>query len=207
MLIEHFVVGPLESNCFVVVDEGSRESFVVDPGDEPDRIIDYIRSQKLIVKYLICTHAHFDHIGGLSELKRETDAKIVMHKADLPIYEKSEEHALLWGFEIDPLPRPDLFVADGDSIDIGRIRFEVLHTPGHSPGGISLLGEGVVFTGDTLFAGSVGRTDLPGGDVRLLKASFQRLMALPGETKILPGHGPETTVSRERVANFFMFEI
>lgn len=207
MIIKKFVVGPLENNCFLVIDEMSKECFVTDPGDEPDRIMDFINENKLKVKYLMCTHAHFDHIGALSDLKVDTGAKILIHEADLPIYENSQEHAAMWGFEIDPIPRPDMFVREGDKINIGELHFEILHTPGHSPGGICIYGEGIVITGDTLFAGSVGRTDLPGGDVLKLKASFRRLLSLSDGIKVLPGHGPETTIGRERTENFFASEI
>jgi len=206
MIIKKFVVGPLESNCFLVIEESSKECFITDPGDEPDRIVDFINENKLKVKYIICTHAHFDHVAAVPELQEETGAQIVIHKSDLPIYENSEEHAALWGFEIDPLPRPDIFISDGDKIDIGNLHFEILHTPGHSPGGICIYGEGIVITGDTLFAGAVGRTDLPGGDILKLKASFQRLMSLPSEIRVLPGHGPETTIGREKTDNFFASE-
>jgi glyoxylase-like metal-dependent hydrolase (beta-lactamase superfamily II) len=169
--------------------------------------MDFIKENNLKVKYLICTHTHFDHVGAVSDLKKDTGAKIVIHKDDLPIYESSQDHAAMWGFEIDPLPQPDVFVSDGDTIAIGNLQFEILHTPGHSPGGICIYGEGFVITGDTLFAGSVGRTDLPGGDIQKLKASFKRLMSLSDGVKVLPGHGPETTIGRERTDNFFASEI
>lgn len=206
MIISEFVVGPLESNCFIIGDEASKECFITDPGDEPDRLMDSISKNNLKVKYLVITHAHFDHVGALPELRKETGAKIVMHKADLPIYERSHEHAQMWGFEIDPLPPPDVFVADGDIITVGNLNFEILHTPGHSPGCICIYGEGIVLTGDTLFAGSVGRTDLPGGDIMRLRMSFKRLMTLPDGIRVLPGHGPETTIGYERSNNFFAAE-
>jgi glyoxylase-like metal-dependent hydrolase (beta-lactamase superfamily II) len=207
MIIKEFVVGPLENNCFIIVDEGVKECFITDPGDEPDRLMDYVSENSLKVKYLVCTHVHFDHVGALPELQKETGAKIVMHKADLPIYERSDEHAAMWGFEIAPLPQPDIFVSDGDRITVGNLNFEILHTPGHSPGGICVYGEGIVVTGDTLFAGSVGRTDLPGGDITRLRASFRRLMTLPEGIRVLPGHGPETTIGHERSYNFFASEL
>jgi glyoxylase-like metal-dependent hydrolase (beta-lactamase superfamily II) len=207
MIIKKLVVGPLENNCFVIADEKSKECFVVDPGDEPDRIIDFINENNMKVKYIICTHAHFDHVGAVSEIKKETEAKLVIHGYDLNIYHSSRDHAALWGFEIDPLPEPDLFVSEGEVLRIGGLRFEIIHTPGHSPGGICIYGEGILITGDTLFAGSVGRTDLPGGDVESLKQSFIRLMALSDTVKVLPGHGPESTIGKERADNFFSNEI
>ncbi len=207
MIVHTFVVGPLENNCFIVADEISKECLVVDPADEPDRILEDIKEHRLKAKYIACTHAHFDHVGALSDIKRETGASILIHRDELPIYRDSEVHARMWGFDIDPLPEPDIFVEEGQALDIGSLHFTVLHTPGHSPGGICIFGEGIVITGDTLFAGSVGRTDLPGGDIRQLRRSFARLLSLPGETRVLPGHGPETTIARERIENFFNAEI
>lgn len=207
MKIETFVVGQLQNNCYIIYDQDTRESLVVDPGDEPDRVQDFIKESGLTIKYIVCTHAHFDHIGALLEIKASTGAEIVIHKSDLPIYLSAQQHAAMWGFQIDPLPEPELFVSEGDILTLGQIRFQVMHTPGHSPGGICLFGEGVLITGDTVFAGSVGRTDLPGGDILELKKSFARIMSLPPSTQILPGHGPSSTVHREKTTNFFMHEL
>jgi hydroxyacylglutathione hydrolase len=207
MVVEKLVVGPLENNCFMISDEKTTECLVTDPGDEPDRILDLIKENKFRVKYILCTHAHFDHVGALQELKDETGAQIVLHSDDLVIYRNATEAAKSWGFEIDPLPEPDLLVSGGDILRVGALEFRVIHTPGHSPGGICIYGEGILITGDTLFAGSVGRTDLYGGDVNQLRASFKRLMSLPDETRVLPGHGPESTIGRERTGNFFSHEI
>lgn len=207
MLIKSLVVGPLQVNCFVISDEKTGESMVIDPGDEPDRIIDVIKGNGLKVKYIICTHAHFDHVGGITELKDETDAKIVIHQEERELYNSAMDQAAFWGYELAPLPEPDMFVKEGDKIEIGHLSFEVFHSPGHSPGGICLYGEGVVFTGDTLFAGSVGRTDFYGGDINKLKKSFLRLMSLPPDTKVFCGHGPLSTIRQEKTNNFFMGEI
>lgn len=207
MVIRKLVVGPLENNCFMIADEKTAECLVTDPGDEPDRILDLIKENNFRVKHILCTHAHFDHVGAVPEVKEETKAKIVLHGDDLVIYRKATEYARSWGFEIDPLPEPDLLVSEGDILRLGALEFRVLHTPGHSPGGICIYGEGILITGDTLFAGSVGRTDLYGGDVEKLKTSFKRLMSLPDETRVLPGHGLESTIGRERTGNFFSHEI
>jgi hydroxyacylglutathione hydrolase len=207
MVIRKLVVGPLENNCFMIADEKTAECLVTDPGDEPDRILDLIKENNFRVKYILCTHAHFDHVGALPEVREETGAKIVLHSDDLVIYRNATEYAKSWGFEIDPLPEPDLLVSEGYILRLGALEFRVLHTPGHSPGGVCIYGEGILITGDTLFAGSVGRTDLYGGDIKKLKASFKRLMSLPDETRVLPGHGPESTIGRERTGNFFSREI
>jgi hydroxyacylglutathione hydrolase len=207
MIIKRLVVGPLENNCFIIEDEKTREALVVDPGDEPDRILDLIVDKNLKLKYIVCTHAHFDHVGAIPELKNATSAKIVIHQDELDIYQHTKEQAAaLWGYELDPLPDPDIFVSEGAILEIGDIKFEIIHTPGHSPGGICLYGEGIAITGDTLFAGTVGRTDLFGGDIEKLKRSFKKLMALPDEIRVLPGHGPQSTIGKERAENFFSHE-
>ncbi|MDA8339394.1 MAG: MBL fold metallo-hydrolase [Nitrospiraceae bacterium] len=207
MLIKNIVVGPLEVNCFIVADDASKKAMVVDPGDEPDRIMDIIKENKLSVEYIICTHGHFDHVGAVSDLKKETDAKVLIHKDELEIYNAAKDMAAFWGYDLDPLPDPDVLVKDGMDIMVGDLSFKVFHTSGHSPGGMCLYGEGLVITGDTLFAGSVGRTDFYGGDTGLLRKSFKRLMALPENTRVLPGHGPETTIGREKRENMFSDEL
>jgi hydroxyacylglutathione hydrolase len=207
MIIQEFIVGPLENNCYIISDEKSKETFVVDPGDEPDRIIDFIREKGLKLKYIVCTHAHYDHVGAVPELKQETGAQIVIHQNELDLYTHIDKQGMMWGVELDPLPAPDIIVEEGSILAIGDLKFEILHTPGHTPGGICLYGEGMIITGDTLFAGSVGRTDLHGGDLRQLKNSFKRIMLLPETIKVLPGHGPESTIGREKHENFFSAEV
>jgi hydroxyacylglutathione hydrolase len=205
MIIRSLVVGPLENNCFIIADENTKDGLVVDPGDEPDRILDLINKNSFNIKYIVCTHAHFDHVGAVPDLKKETGAKIVIHRDELEIYKSTKDQAAIWGYELDPLPEPDMFVSEGDKIEVGDLRFEILHTPGHSPGGICVYGEGILITGDTLFAGSVGRTDFYGGDMEKLKRSFRRLLSLSDKIKVLPGHGPETTIGQERTDNFFSY--
>ncbi|MBM4145864.1 MAG: MBL fold metallo-hydrolase [Nitrospira sp.] len=207
MIIKKLIVGSLENNCYIIADEKTNECFITDPGDEPDRILDLINKNNLIIKYIICTHAHFDHVAAIPEIKEETKAWIVLHSDDLNMYRSTKDQAAAWGYEIDPLPEPDIFVSEGDILEVGGLKFEVLHTPGHTQGGICLYGEGIVITGDTLFAGSVGRTDLQGGDISKLRKSFKRLMSLPDEVKVLAGHGPESTIKKEKIDNFFSHEI
>ncbi len=204
---EILAVGPLQANCFIIYDTDTKETIVVDPGDEPDRIIDFINDRKLKVKYILCTHAHFDHVGAVPELKEHTGALLLIHEEELEIYNAAKDMAAFFGYDISELPPPDRTLKEGDELRIGRKSFTILHTPGHSPGGICLFGNGLVVTGDTLFAGSVGRTDFHGGSLSKLRESFQRLMSLPEDTVVLPGHGPTSTIGRERRENFFNEEI
>ncbi|MFZ5907491.1 MAG: MBL fold metallo-hydrolase [Nitrospirota bacterium] len=207
MIFQEFVVGPLENNCYILGDESSHEALLIDPGDEPDRILDFIQEKALTLKYIVCTHAHFDHVGAIPEIKEAVRmAKIVIHEKEVEIYTHIEKQGMMWGVALEPLPPPDILVREGSVLAIGNLKFEVIHTPGHTPGGICLYGEGLLITGDTLFAGSVGRTDLPGGNFEALRRSFSRLMAMPETTKVLPGHGPESTVDRERRENLFALE-
>lgn len=203
LTIKRLIVGPLENNCFIIADDNTKEALIVDPGDEPDRIIDFVHENNLNVKFIVCTHAHFDHVGAVSDIKQKTGAPIIIHHDEQEIYRGTREQAALWGFELGEFPKPDMLVSEGDILEIGDLKFEIIHTPGHSPGSICLLGKDILFTGDTVFAGSVGRTDLHGGDTVQLKNSFRRLMSLPEEIKILPGHGPETTIGREKTENIF----
>ncbi|MBI4682990.1 MAG: MBL fold metallo-hydrolase [Nitrospirae bacterium] len=206
MILERLVVGPLEENTYIIADEASGQAIVVDPGDEPDRIIDIIKHKNLQVHSVICTHTHFDHVGAAGDIKKATGAKILIHKNDLQVYETAKDQAAFWGYDIDDIPGPDGFIDEGHVIEAGNLKFKVLHTPGHSPGGICLYGEGILMSGDTIFRGSVGRTDFPGGSMEELKKSFRRLLDLPQDTKIYSGHGPETTVGMEKKTNFFVNE-
>ena len=206
MIIKTIVVGPLATNTYIIGDDDLSVAMVIDPGDEPDRIMDEIHSPGLKVEKIVLTHGHFDHTGAAGDIKAETGAEILLHKDDLEIYRHAKEQALMFGFDVDDLPLPDRFLKEGDEIKIGGLIFKVLHTPGHSKGSICLYGEGMLISGDTIFQGSVGRTDLPGGSIQELASSFRRLLSLPEDTKILPGHGPETTVRVERETNYFVRE-
>ncbi len=203
MIFESLVVGPLEENAYVIGDEKTKEAMVVDPGDEPDRIVDVIKEKGLQVIKIVCTHTHFDHIGAVGDIRKATGAEILIHEEDMQVYATAKDQAAFWGYDIDDIPEPDGFVDEGDEIKVGSLKFRVLHTPGHSPGGICLYGEGMLFSGDTIFKGSVGRTDFPGGSLEELKKSFRRLLDLPEDTKIYSGHGPETSVGMEKKTNFF----
>ena len=207
MVIKKVVVGPLEENSYIVGDEISKEAVVIDPGDEPDRILEIINGNGFNVRAVICTHGHFDHIGAVGDIKKATGARVLLHNDDTETYRMAKEQAVLWGYNVDDLPEPDGFLKEGDEVKVGGLVFRVMHSPGHSQGGICLYGEGVVFSGDTIFQGSIGRTDFPGGSIEKLKESFKRLIDLPENTTVFSGHGPDTTIGREKRENFFMAEL
>lgn len=207
MIVKRLIVGPLEENTYIIGDEATKQAIVIDPGDEPDRIMDEVNANGLDVKAIICTHAHFDHIGAAGDVKKATGATIILHKEDLETYDLAKDQAAIWGYSVDDLPRPDSYIDEGDEVKVGELSFKVMHTPGHSRGGICLYGEGIVVTGDTIFQGSVGRTDFPGGSIEKLKESFKRLLELPENTHVLSGHGPETTIGNEKTGNFFVNEL
>lgn len=204
MDIKTLAVGPLETNCYIVSDEATGEALIIDPGDEPDRIMDLAEGLK--VRYIVLTHAHFDHAGAVPEVKEATGAEIAFHADERQAYFSVSEQAAFWGFDAGAMPEPDVMLGEGDELKIGSTSLRVIHTPGHSAGGICLLGEGAVFSGDTLFMGSVGRTDFPGGSMEQIKKSFRRLMGLSPETLVLPGHGPASTIGRERTGNILSGE-
>ncbi len=205
MTVDRIVVGRLDVNCYIVHD-GASEAVVIDPGDEFDKIDDFLRGKGLIPKYIIFTHAHYDHVCAARELKDKYRASIVMHKDERETYRRTIALCLSWGFAEEDFPEPDILLSDGDKIILGGGVFEVLHTPGHTPGGICLHREGALFTGDTLFKGSAGRTDLPGGDMSKLLNSLKRLAAFPADTKIFCGHEDETTIGDEVRDNPFLPE-
>jgi glyoxylase-like metal-dependent hydrolase (beta-lactamase superfamily II) len=203
MIVKTIVVGPLQVNCHIIGDEMTGKAMIIDPGDEPDMILDAVRKKNLTVEYIICTHGHFDHVGAVADIKKETGAKVVLHQGDLEIYDSAAELAHFFGLDLEPQPAPDMFITEGDNIVVGTLSFTINQSPGHSPGGIVLYGEGIVITGDTLFAGSIGRTDLPGGDDLAIRKSLGWLMSLPEGTAVLCGHGPSSTIGREKRVNPF----
>jgi glyoxylase-like metal-dependent hydrolase (beta-lactamase superfamily II) len=202
--IEKLELGPFASNCYIVGAESNKEGIIIDPGAEADKILETVEGLGLEVKLIVLTHAHIDHIGALKEVKEATDAEVAIHADDVESLQRRPSGAM-FGFSYPPPPPPDRLLKGGDSIDIGGLHFLVLHTPGHSPGSICLLGEGVVFSGDTLFNFGIGRFDLSGGDGRQLMNSIHtKLMVLPDSTVVYPGHGPETTIGTERQWNPFL---
>ncbi len=205
MLLIRLIVGPLQVNCFILADEKTKEAVVIDPGDDAQAILKIIKEKDLKVKYVVNTHAHFDHVGANKAIKEATGAELLLHEADAPLLAAAANQSRSFGMDPVSSPAADRYVEQGDVLSAGEVSLKVLHTPGHSPGGISLLENGMVFTGDALFAGSIGRTDFPGGDLMTLIHSIRRqLMVLPDDTKVFSGHGPATTIGEERRENPFL---
>lgn len=204
MIIEQLEVGPIMANCYVLGCEESKEGVIIDPGGDADRILKKIERHGLTIKFIVDTHGHFDHVGANRKLKDATGAPILIHSGDAPMLSQLTAAAASFGLTAENSPAPDRLLSEGDIITFGNYALRVIHTPGHSPGGIALYTDGHVFVGDTLFSGSIGRTDLPGGDYEtLIKNVETKIFSLPEDTKVHCGHGPDTTVAREKRYNPF----
>ena len=205
MILMRLIVGPLQVNCYILADEKTKEAVVIDPGDDAQDLLNIIRSKDLKVKYIVNTHAHFDHVGANRDLKEATGAEILLHEADASLLNASTDQAVMFGMKAPSSPPADRYLKHGDLVTAGEVSLKVLHAPGHSSGGICLLEDGIVFSGDALFAGSIGRTDLPGGDLMTLINSIKsNLLTLPDDTRVFPGHGPDTTIGAEKKENPFL---
>jgi hydroxyacylglutathione hydrolase len=210
-------VGMLQCNCSIIGDPVSREALVVDPGDEVSRILELLGRHKLTVKAIVSTHAHIDHVGGLSKLHQYTGAPVMMHRDDVPLYHGMEIQAAFLGVPAPEIGELDQLLTEGDALQWGSLSAHVMHTPGHTPGSISLylppdagqitLAAPQLFAGDTLFAGSIGRTDLWGGSMEQIMDSLRgKLLQLPDDTIVHPGHGQRTTIGEERQSNPFLVD-
>ncbi|HEV2120249.1 MAG TPA: MBL fold metallo-hydrolase [Candidatus Bathyarchaeia archaeon] len=204
MRIHSLVVGRLQTNCYILQSEN--EGVIIDPGDEPERILQLMKDLGLKPRMIVATHAHFDHVLGVNKIKEELRLPFTIHRGDAEILESMQARVLQFmGFSVPPPPKVDRFLKNGDSMPIGGDVVKLIHTPGHSPGSISIVGQGFVMTGDALFNRSIGRTDLPGGDLDTLVHSITgRLLTLPDDTIVYPGHGPETSIGDEKLANPFV---
>ncbi len=207
MILETFPVGPLQCNCTVLGDEATGEAIVIDPGEEISRIHNLLTSHGLKLKQILITHAHIDHVGGALRLKRLTGAPIYLNENDLPLLAIMDQQAAWLGVRTPETAPPDEALAEGDKVGLDGYPARVIHTPGHTQGSICLhfVPLGLLIAGDTLFAGSVGRTDLPGGNSdQLIDSIHSRLLNLPDEIQVIPGHGPATTIGKERRTNPFL---
>src|SRR5438309_1162051 len=207
MIHKIFSVGPLQCNCSVIGDEQTHEAMVIDPGDNIDHILEILKQEKLVLKQIVVTHAHIDHVGGAMKLKAATGAPILMNQDDHALLKLLDVQAAWIGMRPPGAVVVDENIADGRVLKIGAIPATVIHTPGHTEGSICLYmpEQQTLIAGDTLFAGSIGRTDLPGGSFdKIIRSIHTRVLALPDETTVIPGHGPSTSIGQERESNPFL---
>jgi hydroxyacylglutathione hydrolase len=207
MILEMLTVGPFQENCYVIGDEATGEGALIDPGDEAARIALAVERTNLEIGWIIITHAHIDHVGAVAALVDEYACPVLMHAEAEPMLGQLPTQAMMMGLRFGKVPAVDRHIEDDEVLEVGGLELKALYTPGHAPGHLAfyLESEGLVLSGDALFAGGVGRTDLFGGNMELLLRSIdERLMTLPDETRVLPGHGPETTIGEERAHNPFL---
>jgi hydroxyacylglutathione hydrolase len=207
VILETLTVGPFQENCYVIGDEVTLEGAVVDPGEEAVRIALAVEQSNLEIGRILITHAHIDHVGAVAALADEYACPVLMHAEAEPMLELLPTQAMMMGLRFGKVPSVDHYIEDGQVLEVGGLKLEARYTPGHAPGHLAFYAESeaVVFAGDALFAGSVGRTDLFGGNMEVLMRSInERLMTLPDETQVLPGHGPQTTIADERRHNPFL---
>jgi hydroxyacylglutathione hydrolase len=208
MLIKQMTVGTMAVCCYIVGCEDTGEGIVIDPGGDDEKVIDMIKKEKISIKYIVNTHGHPDHVCGNSRLKEETGAPIVMHEEDVAFFARSDMENYFSMLGLAASPPPDKSVKDGDVLEVGNLSFEIIHTPGHTPGGICLYSKPHLFSGDTLFVGAIGRTDFPGGDMAIFMRSInERLLTLPADTIVWPGHGyggSQSTIEKEKKSNPFL---
>ena len=205
MKIDVRTVGPFQENCYLVVDEATNRAVLIDPGDEGSVVLDMLRRSGATLDAIWLTHAHIDHIGAIAEVRRHLDVPVHLHPADLPYYTRlSARAAEMYGVPYEQPDGPHAELADGQEMSVGNLRFTVMHVPGHAPGLVSFNGHGVALAGDLLFAGSIGRTDLPLSDPFAMDASLDRIATLDDDTIVYPGHGPATTIGAEKQSNPFL---
>lgn len=208
IIVRGIVVGVFAENCWIIGSRRTGEAIAIDPGDQPQEILALARDMGVKIKLIANSHAHIDHILGVRGIQSETGAKFLLHQGDLPIARSAASSAAaLLGQRVDPPPEPDAFLSDGDEVEVAGVKLRVIHTPGHTPGSVSFYTEGMLFSGDTLFQASIGRTDLPGGDYRQeMESIVKKLLVLPDDTIVLPGHMRESRIGFERQANPFILD-
>ncbi|MBI5234829.1 MAG: MBL fold metallo-hydrolase [Deltaproteobacteria bacterium] len=203
-MLKTLTVGALEVNCYVLSDDSSKEAVIIDPGGDAQAIISVVKKNGFKVRWIVNTHGHFDHVGADEELRRVFNCPVAMHGVDVDMLLEAHEHGVIFGVKTEPQKRPDVILEDGSLINAGGITLRVIHTPGHTRGGVCLYDEagGRLFTGDTLFAGSVGRTDLDGGSFAVIMDSIRnKILPLGHAVKVYPGHGDATTIGKEEKTN------
>jgi glyoxylase-like metal-dependent hydrolase (beta-lactamase superfamily II) len=208
LIVRGIVVGVFAENCWIIGNRRTGEAICIDPGDQADEILALARDMGVKIKVIANSHAHIDHILGVRDVQAATGAKFLMHPDEIPIVRAvSGSAAALLGRAVEPPPVPDAFLSDGDEIDVAGVKLKVIHTPGHTPGSVSYYTEGMLFSGDTLFQGSIGRTDLPGGDYEQeMRSIIEKLLVLPDDTIVLPGHMRETRIGLEKQTNPFILQ-
>lgn len=204
MKITTIPVGAFQENAYLVVDETTRRAVLIDPGAEGERLVDAVRASGAELDAIWVTHPHVDHVGGIAAVKRALDVPVYLHPDGAPMYASAARQGAFYGLQVETPPPADRPLADGDALRVGALEFHVMSAPGHAPGHVVIHGNGVAFVGDCLFAGSIGRTDLPMSDPAALARSLERICTLPDDTVVYPGHGPATTIGREREGNPFI---
>ena len=204
MKVEWVTVGPFQENSYLLADEASGKGVLVDPGDEPARILRMVQAAGVAVDAVWLTHGHLDHVGAVAAVKREWDVPVLLHRADLALHRRAAAQAAFYGVPFEQPPDPDGELSDGDTLFVGDNRFTVRHTPGHSPGHVVFVGAEVLVGGDLLFAGSIGRTDLPFSDPEAMDASLSRISTFDPDLVVYPGHGPPTRLGTELATNPFL---
>jgi hydroxyacylglutathione hydrolase len=202
--VQTITVGAFQENCYLVVDDRTNHAVIVDPGSEGDRLVEEIDRSGVQLHAIWITHAHVDHVGAVASVKRRWDVPIYLHPLDRRLYEAASRQAEVYGVPFEEPPPPDKEFADGQQLTVGNAEMTVVHAPGHSPGHVVIHGNGIALVGDCLFAGSIGRTDLPFSNPPQLAATLHKISALPPETVVYPGHGMETTIGQEKLSNPFL---
>jgi hydroxyacylglutathione hydrolase len=202
--VQTITVGAFQENCYLLVDDRAKRAVIVDPGGEGDRLIDMVDRSGAELEAIWITHAHVDHVGAIASIKRKWDVPIYLHPLDRRLYEAASRQAEVYGVPFEEPPPPDREFSDGQRVNVGDREMTVMHAPGHAPGHVVIHGDGIALVGDCLFAGSIGRTDLPFSNPPQLAATLEKLAALPSETVVYPGHGVETTIGEEKASNPFL---
>lgn len=202
--VQTITVGAFQENCYLVVDDRSRKAVIVDPGSEGERLVEAVDRSGATLEAVWITHAHVDHVGAIASIKQRWDVPVYLHPLDRRLYEAAGRQAQVYGVPFEEPPPPDREFSDGQLLELGDVEFTVMHAPGHAPGHVVIHGHGIALVGDCLFAGSIGRTDLPFSNPPQLAESLKRIAELPPETVVYPGHGIDTTIAEERLSNPFL---